>query len=143
MTPKSRTEATHHLETPERLPEDLDPDTLRQYFTLTESDLDQVQQCRGPVNRIGFSVQLCTLRWRGHFLRDTRDIPVAVLETIAGQLGCLPLPTDAYPQNEKTRFEHLERIRQHLRFVRCDDAQRSRLLEHLKTIASALPRSPR
>src|SRR6266481_4923705 len=26
-----------------------------------------------------------------------------------------------YPQNEKTRWEHLERIRQHLRFQQCDN----------------------
>jgi hypothetical protein len=67
----------------------------------------------GATNKLGFAVQLCTLRWRGHFLRDTREIPEPVLETLALQLGVLPIPIDDYPQNEKTRFDHLERIRQH------------------------------
>jgi len=56
-----------------------------------------------PINKVGFAVQLCTLRWRGHFLRDTHEMPTAVLETITSQLGLLPIPIDTYPQNEKTR----------------------------------------
>ena len=63
-------EVVEQLEASERLPQDIDPDTLRKYFTLTRPDLEQVDQCRGVANKLGFAVQLCTLRWRGHFLRD-------------------------------------------------------------------------
>jgi Domain of unknown function (DUF4158) len=49
---------------------------------------------------------------------------------------------DDYPQNEKTCWEHLERIRQHdLRFQQCDSFQRQRLLKHLTKTAQALARS--
>jgi hypothetical protein len=40
-------EETVQLEASERLPEGVDPDTLRKYFTLTTEDLEQVEQCRG------------------------------------------------------------------------------------------------
>ncbi len=60
---------------------------------------------------------------------------------IGSQLGLLPISLDDYPQNEKTRFEHLERIRQHLGFVRCDAPQRERLLNHLTAIAQGLTRA--
>ena len=93
-------------------------------------------------NKLGFAVQLCTLRWRGHFLRDTREIPEPVLENLSLQLGVLTIPIDDYPQNEKTRFDHLERIRQHLKFIRCDASQRERLLQHLTDTAQALPVRP-
>jgi hypothetical protein len=129
------------LEEADRLPNEIDDDTLRKYFTLTKEDLEQVEQCRGPINRLGFAIQLCTLRWHGYFLPDTRDIPAAVIEMIASQLGLLPIAPDDYPQNEKTRFEHLERIRQHLGFVGCDTLQRERLLNHLTGIAQALTRT--
>src|SRR5450755_3993086 len=82
-------------------------------FTLTKTDLEQVDQCRGPANKLGFAIQLCTLRWHGYFLPDTRGVPSSVVEMIGSQLALLPIPPDSYPQNEKTRFEHLERIRQH------------------------------
>jgi Domain of unknown function (DUF4158) len=115
----------------QRLPETLDPESLRKYFTLTETDLQELAVCRGVVNKLGFAVQLCTLRWQGYFLGDTRGLPAPVLETLARQLGLLSMSIDDYPQNEKTRWEHLERIRQHLRFQQCDNFQRQRLLKHL------------
>ena len=101
------------LAEPEPLPGEIDDDTLRKYFTLTKTDLEQVDQCRGPANKLGFAIQLCTLRWHGYFLPDTRGVPSSVVEMIGSQLALLPIPPDSYPQNEKTRFEHLERIRQH------------------------------
>jgi TnpA family transposase len=128
-------------EATERLPDEIDADTLRKYFTLTRLDLEEVEQCRGAVNKVGFAIQLCTLRWQGYFLPDARNIPPAVIETIASQTGVLPLPIDGYPQNEKTRFEHLERVRRYLGFIRCDAVQRDRLLNHLTGIAQAMPRS--
>jgi hypothetical protein len=141
VTPAPTDDFEKDLESPEPLPDAIDTDTLRKYFTLTQPDLNQTHQCRGVVNKLGFAVQLCTLRWHGYFLPDTRDLPSAVIETIAVQLGVLPLPIDAYPHNEKTRWEHLERIRLHLGFVPCDAGQRDRLLHHLTILAQALPRS--
>jgi hypothetical protein len=78
----------------QRLPETLDPESLRKYFTLTEADLQEVAVCRGAVNKLGFAVQLCALRWQGYFLGDTRGLPAPVLETLAGQLDLLPRPYD-------------------------------------------------
>jgi Domain of unknown function (DUF4158) len=132
-------DVVERLEAPERLPEDIDADALRKYFTLSETDLEQVAQCRGAINKLGFALQLCTLRWRGHFLRDTRDISESVLTALASQLGVLPIPIDSYPQNQNTRFEHFERVRRYLKFVRCDAGQRARLLDHLTGVAQTLP----
>lgn len=50
-------EVVEQLEASERLPQDIDPDTLRKYFTLTRPDLEQVDQCRGATNKLGFAVQ--------------------------------------------------------------------------------------
>lgn len=88
----------------ERLPAEIEPAILRKYFNLTRADLDEVERCRGPANKLGFSVQLCTLRWRGHFLPDTRDLPATVLEVLSPQLGLLPMLLADYPRDEKTRF---------------------------------------
>ena len=129
------------MEAAERLPDGIDADTLRKYFTLTKPDLAEVEQCRGAVNKLGFAIQLCTLRWQGYFLSDTRNLPSEVIETIASQTGVLALAMDTYPQNEKTRWEHRECIRRHLGLVRCDANQRERLLNHRVGVAQALPRS--
>ena len=59
----------------EDLPAEIDAALLRKYFTLTDGDVDQVARCRGAGNKLGFGVQLCALRWRGHFLADPRAVP--------------------------------------------------------------------
>jgi len=71
---------------------------------------------------------------------DTREVPAAVLEVLAPQLGLLPMLIADYPRDAKTRWAHLERIRRHLGFARCDRAQRQRLLDHLTTLARSTPR---
>ena len=88
--PVKQESSAARLEAAEQLPETLDPESLRKYFTLTETDLQEVAVCRGVVNKLGFAVQLCTLRWQGYFLGDTRGLPATVLETLARQLGLLP-----------------------------------------------------
>jgi Phage integrase family/Domain of unknown function (DUF4158) len=103
--PVERESSVARLEAADQLPETLDPESLRKYFTLTETDLQEVAVCRGVVNKLGFAVQLCTLRWQGYFLGDTRGLPATVLETLARQLGLLAMSIDDYPQNEKTRWE--------------------------------------
>ena len=67
---------------------------MRKYFTLTETDLQEVAVCRGVVNKLCFAVQLCTLRWQGYFLGDTRGLPTMVLETLARQLSLLAMSID-------------------------------------------------
>ena len=69
--PASSPEAT------ERLPDEIDAETLRKYFTLAKADQEAVEKCRGAVNKVGFAIQLCTLRWQGHFLPDLQNLPSA------------------------------------------------------------------
>ena len=82
-----------------RLPGAIDPMTLRRYFALHAADRDEVGRCRGAANTLGFAVQLCTLRWRGHFLRDMAGVPLAAIETLAEQVGFLSLALVASLEN--------------------------------------------
>lgn len=128
-----------------RLPTAIDPMTLRRYFTLHGADHEEVGRCRGAANTLGFAVQLCTLRWRGHFLRDMAGVPSAIVETLAEQAGFLSLALAAslqdYPASEDTRLDHHERIRLHLGFTRCGAAERGHLLDHMVATAQTVPRA--
>ena len=128
-----------------RLPATIDPATSRRYFTLHAADREEVGRCRGASTTLGFAIQLCTLRWRGHFLRDMAGVPLVAVESLAEQLGLLPLALEVslqgYPANEDTRFDHHERIRRHLGFVRCGATERRRLLDHMMATAQAVPRA--
>ena len=61
-------------------------DDLARYFHLDDSDHALIAQKRGAHNRLGFAVQLGTLRYLGTFLESPLAVPAPVLHTLAKQL---------------------------------------------------------
>ncbi|GAA2533597.1 hypothetical protein GCM10010201_36230 [Pilimelia columellifera subsp. columellifera] len=80
---------------------------LERFFLLDDVDLKLVRGRRGAANRLGFALQLTTVRFLGTFLDDPLAVPDAVLEYLAGQLGIRrPGVVRDYLMREMTRFEH-------------------------------------
>lgn len=56
----------------------------------------------------GAWVQMVTVRFLGCFLTDPLDVPVEVLDVVAGQLGIAdPSCVKRYTEREKTRLDHV------------------------------------
>ena len=90
------------------LPDPLDERDLARYHTLSDGDLAVTGKRRRPDTRIGFSVQLCYLRFPGRPLRAGETPPGNMLEYVAAQLGEAP---DEYARSrDTTRREHLAKI---------------------------------
>lgn len=62
-------------------------DELGRYFHLNEDDHTLIAQKRGDHGRLGFALQLTTVRFLGTFLDDPAEAPPAVLQMLSHQLG--------------------------------------------------------
>src|SRR5260370_17079677 len=60
---------------------------LDRMFYLDDADMRLIAKRRGEHMRLGFSLQLTTVRYLGTFLTDPLDVPALVTEHLAGQLG--------------------------------------------------------
>ena len=86
-------------------------DQLERYFVLDDADRALVARRRGDQNRLGFSVQLTTVRFLGTFLVDPLDVPWVVVEFLAGQLGIADASVvKSYGSRLPTRHEHAREI---------------------------------
>ena len=86
---------------------------LGRYFHLDDADRVLIDRHRGDHNRLGFAVQLGTVRFLGTFLPNPAEVPPGVVAYLARQLGI----TDTeglrrYATGEK-RWDHAAEIRRH------------------------------
>ncbi len=78
-----------HLST---YPTDLSSAELGRFFTLTQRDIDLSEQQRGDHNRLGFALQLCTLRYLGFVPNNLLNPPAAAAlfgNTAVSRSNCL------------------------------------------------------
>jgi Domain of unknown function (DUF4158) len=59
---------------------------LERFLYLDDVDRDLIARRRSDHHRLGFAVQLGTVRALGRFLDDPLDVPWAAVELLAGQL---------------------------------------------------------
>ena len=86
---------------------------LERFFFLDDADRVLVGKRRGDHNRLGFGLQLGTVRFIGLFLADPLDVPAVVVDYLAGQLGIADASSvKRYAERQSTQWEHAAEIRQ-------------------------------
>lgn len=85
-------------------------DDLDRHFHLDDVDLERIAGKRGDHNRLGFAVQLGTVRYLGTFLTDPLEVPAPVVQTLARQLHITSIDgLDAYRTSQR-RWQHTAEI---------------------------------
>ena len=84
---------------------------LERFFHFDDRDRERIAEHRGDHNRLGFAVQLATVRFLGTFLAHPADVPPVVAKTLASASS----PIDAgdlarYARREQTHREHAGEI---------------------------------
>jgi TnpA family transposase len=85
---------------------------LSRYFHLDDADRERIDERRGADNKLGFAVQLTTVRFLGTFLAEPTDVPSEVVAYVATQLGIRDAACLAdYAARPATAWEHAAEIR--------------------------------
>ena len=88
------------------------PEQLALYFHLDDRDRALLEPRRHDHTRLGFALQLGTVRFLGTFLSDPTDVPHSVILTLASQLNIAdPTVLSRYREGEM-RYDHVHEIMQ-------------------------------
>ncbi|HOZ59095.1 MAG TPA: DUF4158 domain-containing protein, partial [Nakamurella multipartita] len=86
---------------------------LERFFHLDDEDRRLIGARRRDYNRLGFALQVVTVRNLGMFLADPLDVPPELVDYLAEQLGIEdPSGLPEYLERRPTRFDHQAEIQQ-------------------------------
>jgi len=85
---------------------------LERFFFLDDEDRKLIAKRRGDHSRLGFALQMCTVRYIGLFLEDPLAVPWPIVEYLADQLGIGDVSSvKRYTERQMTVYEHAWEIR--------------------------------
>lgn len=121
-----------------------EPDELQlaRYFHLDEADLEFISNRRSDHNRLGFALQITSIRFLGCFLSDLNVVPINVQHFVAEQLSIRDMDVlSEYAKRETTVREHTALIRTHYGYREINDCKfsLSRLLYARAWISNERP----
>ena len=99
-------------------PDNLSSDIVASLFFLDDQDLEWIARKRGDFSRLGYALQLVTVRFLGAFITDFLALPHLVVERVASQISiagtneCLSIY-----QVSRQRWQHNVEIRSRYGYV--------------------------
>ncbi len=96
-----------------------DPPEMARLYTLGADDVALIRTKRRSINRIGFAVQLCLLRYPGFGLGPAEQPSEAMIACVVHQLGVLPADFADYARRDQTRREHAVELQRYLGLRSC------------------------
>jgi len=91
-----------------------DPAEMARHYVLSSDDLAVIRTKRRPINRLGFAIQLCLLRYPGQGIGPSEHPPLEMIAFVAQQLGLSSANFGDYALRDQTRREHAVEIQKYL-----------------------------
>ncbi|MDX2060920.1 MAG: DUF4158 domain-containing protein [Gemmatimonadales bacterium] len=112
-------------------PDRVSREDLVAFYTLTRSDRAAVNRCADDAGRLGFALQLGTLRFLGFCPDDLATAPGEVVRFLADQLKVPPEGLRDYGRRAQTRTDHFLAVQGHLGYRKAGPEDRERLARWL------------
>ena len=90
---------------------EINREELIRFFTLTPADVEFIDpgRGRGPSDRLGLAVQLCTLPWLGFVPDDVSSAPAVAVARLSERLQVPVGELRAYGERDQTRTATCDR----------------------------------
>jgi len=95
---------------------EINREELIRFFTLTPADVEFIDpgRGRGPSDRLGLAVQLCTLPWLGFVPDAVSSAPAVAVARLSERLQVPVSELRAYGERDQTRTDHLRSAARYL-----------------------------
>ncbi len=94
-----------------RYPGEVSAVQLARYFHVDDTDRTLIAQRRSDANRLGFALQILTVRFLRTFLSNPIEVPAIIIDHVARQLGIVDVAClSRYLEREQTRHAHRAEI---------------------------------
>src|SRR5438876_4936643 len=93
---------------------EINREELIRFFTLTPADVEFIDPGRGPSDRLGLAVQLCTLPWLGFVPDAVSSAPAVAVARLSERLQVPVSELRAYGERDQTRTDHLRSAARYL-----------------------------
>jgi hypothetical protein len=103
-------------------PREVASEILHKYFHLDDYDKSLIKVCRRDHNKLGYALQLTTVRFIGEFLANPLDVPEVVKVYLAHQLGITNFDNlNNYLLRKVTKHEHINAIKNKFGYCELND----------------------
>lgn len=119
-------------------PSDLSSSALSEDFLLSEDELVYVYRQHGTSNRLGFALQLVSLKYLGYSFQNLNLLPDYLVDFISKQIGISKKHLSNYGKRPATRLEHFKKLKDFYGYSAFDSNQYRRLSIWVKNLATEL-----
>jgi len=112
---------------------EINREELIRFFTLTSADVEFIDpgRGRGPGDRLGLAVQLCTLPWLGFVPDDVTSAPAVTVARLSERLQVPIGELGSYGERDQTRTDHLRSVARYLGWRQASALEHQELDEFL------------